>query len=165
VFAAVTLGIAFAAIGLWLWPHASDVFAEAADLHVSALASANPVDVVSTDRHTVKPWFEGKLPFTFDLPDLQNSEFHLIGGRMAYIGQSPAAQLLFGIRKHEISVFIVQDREGFAGLGAGVNRSQNFNFNLETWSNRGLRYILVGDTSPADVDSLAKLLSSASPSL
>ena len=43
---------------------------ELADLHVATLASANPIDVVSTDRHTVKPWFEGKLPFTFNLPEL-----------------------------------------------------------------------------------------------
>jgi len=43
---------------------------ELADLHVATLASANPVDVVSTDRHTVKPWFAGKLPFTFDVPEL-----------------------------------------------------------------------------------------------
>jgi anti-sigma factor RsiW len=45
---------------------------ELADLHVATLASANPVDVISTDRHTVKPWFQGKIPFTFNLPELQN---------------------------------------------------------------------------------------------
>jgi anti-sigma factor RsiW len=47
------------------------VYSELADLHVSALASATPVDVVSTDRHTVKPWFQGKIPFSFNLPELQ----------------------------------------------------------------------------------------------
>src|SRR5579863_10587817 len=46
---------------------------ELADLHVATLASANPVDVISTDRHTVKPWFQGKIPFTFNLPELQDS--------------------------------------------------------------------------------------------
>ena len=55
--------------------------AELVDLHVATLASANPVDVISTDRHTVKPWFQGKLPFTFNLPELQNSSFKLVGGR------------------------------------------------------------------------------------
>jgi anti-sigma factor RsiW len=83
---------------------------ELADLHVSTLASANPVDVLSSDRHTVKPWFQGKLPFTFNLPELQNSPFKLIGGRLTYFQQSPGAQLLFEIRKHRISVFIFQDR-------------------------------------------------------
>jgi len=49
------------------------VFSEIADLHVAALASSSPVDVISTDRHTVKPWFQGKIPFAFNLPDLKNS--------------------------------------------------------------------------------------------
>ena len=71
-------------------------FAELADLHVTALASANPVDVVSTDRHTVKPWFQGRIPFTFDLPELQGTPFKLVGGRVAYFRQEPGAQLLFG---------------------------------------------------------------------
>ena len=47
------------------------VFSEIADLHVETLASSSPVDVISTDRHTVKPWFQGKIPFAFNLPELQ----------------------------------------------------------------------------------------------
>ncbi len=58
------------------------VFSEIADLHVATLASSSPVDVISSDRHTVKPWFQGKIPFAFDLPELQNSDFSLLGGRM-----------------------------------------------------------------------------------
>jgi len=49
----------------------------------AALASPNTVDVASSDRHTVKPWFQGKIPFTFNLPELQNTEFTLVGGRIA----------------------------------------------------------------------------------
>jgi anti-sigma factor RsiW len=159
----VTAAIIVVAVvgGLWPRPHPQDVLAEISDLHVSTLASANPVDVVSTDRHTVKPWFEGKLPFTFDLPELQNSEFHLIGGRMAYISQSPGAQLLFGVRKHQISVFVFQERESFAGFGPGQKTSQNLAFNLETWTDHGLRYVVIGDASAADVSALAQLLRSA----
>ena len=56
----------------------AQVYSEIADLHVAALASSSQVDVVSSDRHTVKPWFQGKIPFTFDLPELQNSEFSLL---------------------------------------------------------------------------------------
>ena len=139
-----------------------DVLAEAIDLHVSALASTTPVDVVSTDRHTVKPWFEGKLPFTFSLPELQGSEFHLAGGRMAYVDQSPGAQLIFGIRKHQISVFIFQDRESFHSLGERTRTTQKLEFNLETWSGRGLRYVVISDAGPADVAALSQLLRDAS---
>jgi anti-sigma factor RsiW len=69
------------------------VFSEIADLHVAMLASSSPVDVISSDRHTVKPWFQGKIPFAFDLPELQNSEFSLLGGRMTYLDQTPGAHL------------------------------------------------------------------------
>jgi anti-sigma factor RsiW len=85
-------------------------FSELVDLHVATMASANPVDVISTDRHTVKPWFQGKIPFTFTLPELQGSEFTLAGGRMTYLGQAPGAQLIYSVRKHQISVFMFQRR-------------------------------------------------------
>src|SRR5262249_27225242 len=94
IFATAALAFGFAVVALRPHPPSQDLLAEATDMHVAALASTTPVDVVSTDRHTVKPWFEGKLPFTFELPALQNSEFHLIGGRMAYLSQNPGAQLL-----------------------------------------------------------------------
>ena len=86
------------------------VYSELADLHVAALASATPVDVISTDRHTVKPWFEGKIPFTFNLPELQGSGFTLLGGRVTYLAQTPGAHLIYQVRKHEVSAFIFQDR-------------------------------------------------------
>jgi anti-sigma factor RsiW len=57
-----------------------------------ALASTNPVDVVSSDRHTVKPWFQGKLPFTFNLPELTGSRYSLRGGRLAYFHGQPAGR-------------------------------------------------------------------------
>jgi anti-sigma factor RsiW len=82
---------------------------------VATIASANPVDVVSTDRHTVKPWFAGKIPFTFNLPDLQGSAFTLVGGRVSYLRQSPGAELIFKIRQHQVSVFIFQEKD----LGGG----------------------------------------------
>ncbi len=85
------------------------VFSEIADLHVAALASSSPVDVVSTDRHTVKPWFQGKIPFAFNLPEVQNTGFTLLGGRMVYLQQTPGAELIYDVRKHHISVFIFSE--------------------------------------------------------
>ena len=77
---------------------------------MATLASASPVDVISADRHTVKPWFQGKIPFAFNLPELQNSEFSLLGGRMTYLDQTPGAHLIYDVRKHHISVFIFQEQ-------------------------------------------------------
>ncbi len=135
------------------------VYSEVADLHVETLASSSPVDVISTDRHTVKPWFQGKIPFAFDLPELKNSEFSLLGGRMAYLDQTPGAHLIYDVRKHHISVFVFQERS--LRLPGGLKENsfvpKNVSFDMETWSQGGLRYFVIGDASAADIDSLAKL--------
>ncbi|MDQ1387316.1 MAG: hypothetical protein QOF56_770 [Acidobacteriaceae bacterium] len=138
------------------------VFSEIADLHVETLASSSPVDVISTDRHTVKPWFQGKIPFAFNLPELQNSEFSLLGGRMTYLNQTPGAHLIYDVRKHHISVFVFQERSLPARVDENSLSPKKLPFNLETWSQGGLRYFVIGDTSPADIDSLAKLFKAAS---
>jgi anti-sigma factor RsiW len=134
---------------------------ELADLHVATLASANPVDVISTDRHTVKPWFQGRIPFTFNLPELQNSEFTLVGGRVTYLGQAPGAELIFQIRKHQISVFIFQDRAVGQELGSSSQSQKELSFNLESWTQEGLRYFVIGDASGNDIRSLADMLKKA----
>jgi anti-sigma factor RsiW len=138
------------------------VFSEIADLHVATLASSSPVDVISTDRHTVKPWFQGKIPFAFNLPELQNSEFLLLGGRMTYLDQTPGAHLIYDVRKHHISVFVFQERSLPARLDESSLSPKKLPFNMETWSQGGLRYFVIGDASTADLDSLAKLFKAAS---
>jgi anti-sigma factor RsiW len=138
------------------------VFSEIADLHVAALASSSPVDVISTDRHTVKPWFQGKIPFAFNLPELQNSEFSLVGGRMTYLAQTPGAHLIYDVRKHHISVLVFQERSLPASLDKNSLSPKKLPFNMETWSQDGLRYFVISDTSAADIDRLAKLLKAAS---
>jgi anti-sigma factor RsiW len=140
----------------------AQVFSEIADLHVAALASSSPVDVISTDRHTVKPWFQGKIPFAFNLPELQNTEFSLVGGRMTYLDQTPGAHLIYDIRKHHISVFVFQERSLPAKLADNSLLPKQLPFNLETWSQGGLRYFVVGDASAADIDRLAKLFKATS---
>jgi len=132
-------------------------YSELADLHVATLASPNPVDVVSSDRHTVKPWFQGKVPFTFNLPELQNTDFALLGGRVAYLGQTSGAHLIFQVRKHEISVFIFPESSaGWSPNDSKVERRQTFN--VEQWNRGGLHYILFGDAAPEDIQKLSGLL-------
>lgn len=135
---------------------------ELADLHVATLASASPVDVISTDRHTVKPWFQGRIPFTFNLPELQNSEFTLVGGRVTYLRQTPGAELIYQIRKHQISVFIFQDRAVGHELGKSSQSQKDLSFNIESWSQDGLRYFVIGDASADDIRNLADTLRKAS---
>jgi anti-sigma factor RsiW len=148
--------------GMWV-RHAARAraLAELLDLHVTTLASANPVDVISTDRHTVKPWFQGKLPFTFNLPELQGSPFVLLGGKLVYFDGNPGAQLLFRTGKHEVSVFIVRERPVAMPAAAGASPARESGFNLETWSAGGLSYIAVSDASASDLHALGELLRAA----
>jgi anti-sigma factor RsiW len=136
------------------------VYSELADLHVSTLASTTPVDVVSSDRHTVKPWFQGKIPFTFNLPELPGSEFSLVGGRVVYLEQVSGAHLIYQIRKHEISVFIFPERD--AETQTLPSEAANaMSFNTETWTQNGLRYFVIGDVNADDIRALGKLLKDA----
>ena len=156
-------GIAIAAlllvaVGLFLVNRRqqSTALAELVDLHVADLASASPVEVVSTDRHTVKPWFQGKVPFTFDLPEVQGSPFSLVGGRVTYLHQEPGAQLVFRYQRHLISVFIFRQTPELA-LPASF-ADQSFSFRVRTWVQGGLRYVIVGDAAPATIQQLSDLL-------
>jgi anti-sigma factor RsiW len=139
-----------------------NTYSELADLYVTALASPNPVDVVSSDRHTVKPWFEGKIPFTFNLPELQNPEISLVGGRIAYLGQSPGAELLYQIRKHQVSVFIFQERAvGHLPKSDSTLQRQQETFNFRSWSQNGLHYFVIGGVAGDDLSRIADLFRNA----
>jgi anti-sigma factor RsiW len=129
---------------------------ELADVHVATMASVNPVDVVSSDMHTVKPWFTGKVPFTFNIPELKGSDYELIGGRVAYVAQSQAAQLVFKHGNHHCSVFIVPEK---AGLGTNVRAPMNFT--TISWRENGLVYVMVTDASPATMRDLENRLRQA----
>ncbi|MBA3912437.1 MAG: anti-sigma factor [Acidobacteriales bacterium] len=133
-----------------------------ADIHVAMLASSNPVDVVSSDRHTVKPWFQGKVPFMFNLPDLTGSQFTLVGGRVIYLHQISGAQLVCEIQQHKISVFIFPDRsDARASIATPNVFPKLFLFNSETWSEGGLRYFLISDAETDDLKKLEQFLKDA----
>lgn len=135
----------------------NSIIAGLVDQHIIALASPNPVDVVSDNRHNVKPWFQGKLPFTFNLPEVANSPFILKGGKVVYQQHEPGAELQYEIRKHEISVFIFR---GPAGSSKLVH-DRNSSFTVEHWTEGGLRFYLVTDATSEDVDQLASMLQEA----
>lgn len=159
--AAVILIAAVWMLGRWTVGSQAAI-GELVDLHVTTLASANPVDVVSTDLHTVKPWFEGKLPFAVNVPDLKDAPFTLIGGRVTYLEQEPGAGLLFQYRKHRLSAFIFQDRAKWKNVSTTGAPVRHASFWVETWSAGGLRYFVMGDTSAANVEQLSDLMKRAS---
>jgi anti-sigma factor RsiW len=135
-----------------------EVVTQLADQHVTTLASDHPADVLSTDSHTVKPWFAGKVPFSVDIPNLSGTEFELIGGRLVYLQQMPAAQLIFAVRKHRISVFMLRERPEISALGSNGVPVRRAGFNTQTWVEDGIRYFAISDVSPQEIHQLCDLL-------
>ncbi len=134
------------------------VVAEITDIHTSILASVSPVDVVSSDRHTVKPWFQGRIPFAFNLPELAGTDFTLVGGRLVFLEREPAALLLYKRGAHLISVFVAQERFPLDRLDSAFLPSS---FHIESWRQGQLRYCVITDADPPEIQPLIALLKSA----
>jgi anti-sigma factor RsiW len=136
---------------------AAELATELLDQHLATLSSGAIPQVISTDRHTVKPWFQGRLPFSFNLPDATAlpPDTALKGADLTYLKGQPAALLLFTIHKHEVSVFLTQRSTSptltaLPGTRAG--------FTLHTATTPDLRIIAVSDVNPADLDNLLAAL-------
>jgi len=163
-FAMAALAVVVIFIG-WNWHRAElkqEMVAQLVDQHVALLASGQPLEFASADPHAAKPWFAGKVPFSIDVPDLRNTPYQLVGGRIAYFQQSPAAQLVFQARKHTVSVFILRDRGLSAELGEETTPVRRSGLTSMTWSEDGVRYFAVSDAPADDVRRLCDLLKEAS---
>ena len=99
---------------------------------------------------------QGKLPFTFNLPELENSAYKLSGGKLIYFDHDPGAELLFTHGQHRLSVFITRNAGSVLGGTLTVR-----GFGVESWSAGGLRWVIVSDAAPSDVHALAELLERA----
>jgi anti-sigma factor RsiW len=143
----------------WRQLHQSNTLsAELLDQHLATLSTAATPQVISTDRHTVKPWFQGRLPFSFNLPEptALPPDTTLKGADLTYLNGQPAALLLFTIHKHEVSVFLTQRSTSSPALATlSGNRA---GFNLRTATTPDLRLVAVSDVNPADLDSLVAVL-------
>jgi anti-sigma factor RsiW len=130
------------------------------DQHTTMLASEHPMDVISDNRHNVKPWFQGKLPFTFNMPEVAGSPFTLIGGKTVYIGQNPGAELLYMVGQHKISVFILQARD----VGKRSGSSRDLSFTVDSWGAGGLQFYLLTDASQEEAGKLLSMFKEANRS-
>jgi anti-sigma factor RsiW len=122
------------------------------------MASVNPVDVLSNDSHNVKPWFQGKVPFSVEMPNLEGSQFTLVGGNVSYVQQNPAAHLIFAVRQHRISVFVMRETRETAALGEQNTPSRRLGFNTQSWTEDGIRYFAISDVNPQDIQQLCERL-------
>lgn len=126
------------------------------DQHITTLASEHPVDVENSSQHVVKPWFSGKLPFAFSLPELAGTNFNLVGGKVVYIGQNPCAGLVYTAGLHKISVFVFQARNPQEG-----GMARRLSFNVDRWTQGGLQYYLVTDANKDEAGKLVTMFQDA----
>jgi anti-sigma factor RsiW len=132
----------------------------AVSAHVrSLMPTGHLIDVASSDRHTVKPWFAGKLDFSPPVPDLTLSGYPLLGGRVDYLADRPSAALVYRARQHTINVFVARGK--MAGDVRPAARAQG-GFNVVRWSDGGLDYWAVSDLSSNELADFAGLLKQGS---
>ena len=131
---------------------------EVFDQHVATLAGSLPPQVISTDRHTVKPWFQGKLPFSFNLPENLPRDTTLEGANLTYLHNQPVAQLLYSVGKHRASVFV---REKSGAASADESPVEHAGFHVMGFSTSDLEGIAVSDVDPARLAELINAIRQA----
>ncbi len=139
---------------LWRYPGAAPLTDEVLDSHLRSLQTGHLVDVPSTDQHTVKPWFQGKLDFSPPVPDLSDQGSPLIGGRLDYFGGQPVAALVYRHGQHDISVFVAPDR-GTSGSAAfsGIDAK---GYHIFHWSDAAVNYWVVSDMNRSALETFAR---------
>lgn len=128
--------------------------AEVIDAHIRSLQPGHLTDVTSTDQHTVKPWFDGKLDFIPPVHDFTDEGFPLIGGRLDVLGERNVAALVYGRRKHLINVFVWPTKEPDTPIHPPGSRQ---GYQWVHWRRQGMEFCAVSDTSAQDLHDLAEL--------
>ncbi len=148
---AFAAGIVLTVLAIPLW-QATPNQNEFTDSHVRSLLAEHLTDVLSTDQHTVKPWFTGKLDYAPPVHDLAAAGYPLIGGRLDVIGGQNVAALIFRHGKHVINLFVFPE-----GRAPQVNCNPAVGFNVEGWNAEGMRWCAVSDMNGTELKEFAQL--------
>jgi anti-sigma factor RsiW len=155
--AALLTLVGWALARTWTAPSADDVLAQAAiAAHVRSLLAEHRVDVPSSDRHTVKPWYQGRLDFPPEVPDLEAEGFRLVGGRLDYLTERPVAALVYQRRKHLISLF-TWPGDGDQAPRAATRQNQH----VVRWAQGGMNYWAVSDLNAEELQQFAQAVRGA----
>ncbi len=140
---------------LWTASSADQLDQEVVNSHFRALMADHLTDVASSDQHTVKPWFAGKLDYSPPVVDLAAQGFPLVGGRLDYLGGRTVAGLAYRHHQHVINLFIWP--AGTAG-SAAVHIASRQGYQIASWREGGFDYKAVADMNTQDLASFERLL-------
>lgn len=126
--------------------------------HVRSTQVDHLTDVASSDRHTVKPWFQGKLDFAFQVPDLAAVEYPLSGGRLDYLVDHPVAALVYHRRLHAINVFTWTANNDDV---KAVRRMTRQGFHIRYWQRNRMIYWAISDLNDQELDEFVQLFEDA----
>jgi anti-sigma factor (TIGR02949 family) len=163
---AVAAAVALAMVGTW--KVASDRAAatllteEVLAAHVRSLMPGHLTDVLSSDQHTVKPWFNGRLDFSPPVSDQAAQGFPLVGGRLDYMGERPVAALVYARRLHHVNLFIWPSRK--ATLSSGASRVERNGYHLYRWTQAGMVFWAVSDLNQSELGDFVRLVQRADSS-
>jgi len=129
---------------------------ELIDAHIRSLQPGHLMDVTSTDQHTVKPWFDGKLDFIPPVHDFMDEGFPLLGGRLDVLGERNVAAVVYGRRKHLINVFVWPTKEPDTTTVHGPGSREGYQW--VHWRHQGMEYCAVSDVNGQDLHELAQLI-------
>jgi anti-sigma factor RsiW len=132
---------------------------EVVNEHLRSLTGNHLTDVLSSNQHTVKPWFDGRLNFTPPVKDLGPEGFPLVGGRLDYLDNRPVAALVYRRRQHIINLFIAPAEHAGDARPTGQVRA---GYNIVHWMKSGMTYWAVSSLSAAELAKFAQLVSEES---
>ncbi len=159
--ASLVIGMALGGVGTFglLPPQPADTTPnQVVASHIRALMAPSPADVASSDHHTVKPWFDGKVAFAPQVVELAAAGFPLVGGRVDVIGLEPVPALVYRAGKHLISLIEMPSE---AAAAATVTRRMERGYETVTWTEGGVTYWAVSDASDEEMQSFVTLLRAA----
>jgi anti-sigma factor RsiW len=154
VTATAAAAAALALVAIHGGPSAESLRDQVVDAHVRSLMAAHLTDVASTDRHTVKPWFQGRLDFAVPVRDFSSDGFTLAGGRLDYLGGRPVASLVYRLRQHAINVFVWPE----PGANEAPVRESTRGYSVWRWRQDGFAWWMVSDAASEDAGTLVRLL-------